>query len=102
MYICICCTNIIKVEKTYLYHKCQNIYHEKYLESWEQQCILENKAFHCPNCRNILTLSNWNKKLDYDETRKSHANLIDKIIEYKKIINVNYNINQILNIMKII
>ena len=67
-----------------------------------QQCIVENKAFHCLNCRNILPLINWNKKLDYDETRKSHAILIDKIIEYKKIINVNYNINQILNIMKII
>ena len=94
-YSCILCSVIIKNEKPYLCYKCQNIYHEKCLESWEQTCILENKAFHCPNCRNKLPLSNWNKKLDYDETRKAHANLIDEIIGYKKVINMNNIINQI-------
>ena len=93
--MCIFCSKIIKYEKPYLCYKCQNIYHEKCLESWEKQCIVENKAFHCLNCRNILPLSNWNKKLDYDETRKAHANLIDEIIGYKKVINMNNIINQI-------
>ena len=95
LYMCIFCSNIIKNEKPYLCYKCQKIYHEKCLKDWEQKCMFENKDFHCPHCRNILALNNWHKKLDYEETRKAHAILINQITEYKKNINMNKNINKI-------
>ena len=37
---------------------------------------LQNKNLDCPICRNKLPIEKWNKKLDYEDTRKSSAKLI--------------------------
>ena len=94
-YNCILCSIIIKNENPYFCYKCQKIYHEKCLKKWDEKSKIQNKNLECPNCRNELPLENWNKKLDYEDTRKAHADLMDKIIEYTKIINMNNIINKI-------
>ena len=98
-YNCILCTIIIKNENPYLCYKCQCIIHEKCLKDWDTKCKLENKNFNCPYCRNELPLENWNKKLDYEESREKEAELIDRIHEYRLKRKMSDNINTI-NIRK--
>ena len=50
-YNCIICKEKIKVNKQLMCYHCQNIYHKKCLEEWENRCKLENKTFSCPKCR---------------------------------------------------
>ena len=98
-YNCIVCYKIIKNENPYLCYKCQCIIHEKCLKDWDTKCKLENKNFNCPYCRNELPLENWNKKLDYEESREKEAELIDRIHEYRLKRKMSDNINTI-NIRK--
>ena len=95
IYNCILCTLIIKNENPYLCYKCQKIFHEKCLNTWDKKCKSQKKNLICPNCRNELPLEEWNKKLNYEENRKDNANLINKINEYKLNDNMNKNINMI-------
>ena len=82
------------------------IFHEKCLKDWDNKCKLQNKNLECPNCRNMLSIEKWNKKLDYEDNRIYNEKLLNKINEYKLNNNMNNNINIIkeknLNIMKII
>ena len=82
-YDCILCSIIIKNENPYLCYKCQNIFHEKCLKDWDNKCKLQNKNLFCPNCRNELSIENWNKKLDHENSRKDSSILINKINELK-------------------
>ena len=81
-YICILCSAIIKKENPYFCYQCQKIFHEKCLKKWDKMRKSQNKKLTCPHCRNELSLEKWNKKLDYEENRKEHANLINKINEF--------------------
>ena len=63
-YSCNICSIIIKKEKPYLCYRCQKIFHEKCLKNLDDECKLNNKNLECPNCRNKLSIENWNKKLD--------------------------------------
>ena len=90
---CNICSTIIKNEKPYLCYQCQKIFHEKCLKDWDNKCKSQNKNLECPNCRNILPLENWNKKLDYEDNRIDNANLLNKINEYELNNNMNNNIN---------
>ena len=78
-YNCILCSIMIKNEKPYLCYICQKIYHEKCLKDWDKKCKEIKNAFSCPNCRNVLPLEKWNKKLDYEETRKDNATFLHRI-----------------------
>ena len=80
---CNICSIIIKNQKPYFCYKCQKIFHEKCLKDWDNKCKLQNKNLECPNCRNKLSLENWNRKLDYEDNRVDKANLLNKINEYK-------------------
>ena len=91
-YNCNICSIIIKKENPFLCYKCQKIFHEKCLKEWDIKCKFQDKILECPNCRNELSIENWNKKLDYEENRKENANLLNKINEYESMIN---NINTI-------
>ena len=95
-YNCKICSIIIKNENPYLCYKCQKIFHEKCLKDWDNKCKEQNKNLFCPNCRNELSMENWNKQLDYEENRKEYANLIDTINDLKS----NTNVNQKLSILK--
>ena len=94
-YNCILCYDIIKNEKPYLCYKCQKIFHEKCLKKWDNDCKSRNKTLTCPNCRNELPIEKWNKKLDYEESRKDNGDLLNKINEYKLDNNMHNNINKI-------
>ena len=78
-YNCILCSIIIKKEKPYLCYKCQIIFHEKCLKDWDKKCKENKTVFSCPNCRNILPIEKWNKRLDYEEARKENANYLHRI-----------------------
>ena len=95
-YNCKICSIIIKNENPYLCYKCQKIFHEKCLKDWDNKCKEQNKNLFCPNCRNELSMENWNKQLDYEDNRKEYANLIDTINDLKS----NTNVNQKLSILK--
>ena len=84
-YNCILCSIIIKNEKPFLCYKCQKIFHEKCLGDWDKKCRMKNQDLICPNCRNVLKLENWNKKLDYEDNRKDDSNLMNEINELKDI-----------------
>ena len=103
-YNCILCCSFIKYENPYLCYNCQTIYHQKCLKDWDDKCRSQNKILSCPNCRNELPIGRWQKKLDYEETRKDNANLINKINEYRteNILrgNVNYIKNNKINFYK--
>ena len=90
---CILCSMVIKNENPYLCYQCQNIFHIKCLDNWDNKCKQENKKFCCPNCRNELSKENWNKKVDFEGNRKENANLINKMNEYKLNNNMKDNIN---------
>ena len=94
-YNCILCSVIIKNENPYICYICQKIYHDKCLKDWDKRCKSQNKNLLCPNCRNELSIEKWNKKLDYEDIRKDHANLMNKLNEYILINNMNNNINVI-------
>ena len=83
-YNCNICSTIIKKEKPYLCYKCQKIFHEKCLKDWDEKCKSQNKNLECPNCRNLLPIEFWNKKLDYEDKRNEDANLMDKINKLKE------------------
>ena len=78
-YNCIVCSIMIKNEKPYLCYICQKIFHEKCLKDWDKKCKEIKKPFSCPNCRTVLPLEKWNKKLDYEETRKDNATYFHRI-----------------------
>ena len=42
------------------------------------------------NCRNKLSIENWNKKLEHDNDRIDNANLLNKLNEYE-LNNITYN-----------
>ena len=44
--------------------------------------MFKRMGYTCPHCRNELSIEKWNKKLDYEENRKEHANLINQINEF--------------------
>ena len=92
-YNCILCTNLIKKEKPYICYQCQKIFHEKCLKDWDNKWKLHHKNFECPNCRNILSLENWKKKLDHEDDRIENANLLNNINELKLVNNVSSIIN---------
>ena len=89
-YNCKICSIIIKNENPYLCYKCQKIFHEKCLKDWDNKCKLKNKYLECPNCRNKLSIENWNKKLDHDNNRIDNVNLLNKLNEYE-LNNIMYN-----------
>ena len=90
---CILCSMVIKNENPYLCYQCQNIFHIKCLDNWDNKCKQENKKFCCPSCRNELPKENWNKKVDFEGNRKDNAKLINKMNEYKLNNNMKDNIN---------
>ena len=92
---CILCAMIIKNENPYLCYRCQKIFHIKCLDDWENKCKQENKKFVCPNCRDELPKEQWNKKVDYEGSRKDKANLMNKMKEIKFNNTLKKNINMI-------
>ena len=89
-YSCILCSIIIKNENPFLCYKCQKIFHEKCLKDWDKKCKSQNKKLICPNCRNELSIENWNKKINYEDNRKEDGNLMNKYNKLKdKIIKQN-------------
>ena len=95
-YSCLFCSKIIKNEDPIFCYKCQKVFHKKCLEDWDKKCKEQNKNLTCPNCRNELSLEQWNKKLEYEENRQNDAYLINKINEFK----INNNMNNNINIIK--
>ena len=85
-YACKICTVIIKKENPLFCYKCQKIFHEKCLKYWEEKCREQNKNFSCPNCRNELSIENWNKKLNFEDNRKEDGNLMNTINEQNNMI----------------
>ena len=96
-YICILCSIIINNENPFLCYKCQKIFHENCLKEWNEKCKSQNKILFCPNCRNILSIENWNKKLDHIDNLKENEDLINKLYECKLRNNMNKNINILKN-----
>ena len=82
-YNCLICSVLIKKENPYLCYKCQKIFHIRCLKDWDNKCKQQNKKLICPNCRNELPIEKWYKKIDHEENRKEHANLINLIRELK-------------------
>jgi len=95
-YNCNICSIIIKNEKPYLCYKCQKIFHDKCLKQWDEKCKAQKSNLTCPNCRNELALENWNKKLDYEESRNDNAKLLNKINKFK----LSNNMNNFINVIK--
>ena len=77
----------------------QKILHEKCLKDWDKKRIESNEKLNCPNCRNVLELKNWKKKLDFIDNRKNEGEIMKKINNLEQNENFNNNLNQI-NIKK--
>ena len=99
-YNCCVCNSRISDENPYFCYICQKIFHEKCLKIWEKKRIKANEPLNCPNCRNILELKDWKKKLDFKDNKKNDAQIMNKINNLEKNENFYNNLNQ-LNASKI-
>ena len=75
-YNCIICKEKIKNNKQLMCYQCQNIYHKKCLEEWENRCKIENKTFSCPKCKYELPLIKWKAKVNYEDEKNNEANML--------------------------
>ena len=53
------------------------------MKRWDAECKRKNKNLACPNCRNVLPIGEWNKKLDYEDNRKDTADLLNQLNNYE-------------------
>ena len=91
-YECMICNEHIKIDP-YLCYKCQKIIHYDCLKDWDEKRKLINEKLSCPFCRNELPLDKWQKKKNYQETRKEEVKFMNELneIEFNKSINININ-----------
>ena len=82
-YNCIICKEKIKNNKQLMCYQCQNIYHKKCLEEWENRCKIENKTFSCPKCKYELPFIKWKAKVNYEEEKNNEANMLDELNKNK-------------------
>ena len=82
-YNCIICKEKIKDNKQLMCYQCQNIYHKKCLEEWENRCKLDNKTFSCPKCRYELPLIKWKPKVNYEDEKNNEANMLVELNKNK-------------------
>ena len=80
---CYICSEQIKNENPLFCYSCQKNFHYKCLEKWEKKSISQNKILSCPNCRKELPLKEWKQRLDYEESRKNEANMMNIIKQFK-------------------
>ena len=73
--------NIIKHENPFFCYSCQKLFHHKCLENWDKQRHQQHKNLCCPNCRNELPLKKWKEKLNYEESRKSEAEIMERMTQ---------------------
>ena len=92
-YSCKICSDNIKGENPLFC--CQQIYHKRCLEHWENERRKKNMNFSCPNCRNEAPLKNWKEKLNFMENRKNEGEMMNKLNEYERKNNLSNNINKI-------
>ena len=95
-YGCNICNIIIKKEKPLFCYRCQKLFHQKCLLDWDQKKKILNQELSCPNCNKKLPISQWEKKLDFEDERMNEANLLDKVINNE----LNKKINDKINKMK--
>ena len=89
---CTLCFQIIEDENPYLCQKCQKIFHEKCLKAWFDKLKEKKMQTSCPNCRNELTLEQWNRKIEFKRDKENYYNIMRKIKEEKIKNNMNNNI----------
>ena len=82
---CLICNIAIKNENPYFCYECQKIFHIKCLEDWNSKRKIKNQELNCMFCRKELPLEKWNKKLDFEESRKNEAENMEKINELTKL-----------------
>jgi hypothetical protein len=61
----------------------------------ENECNNQSRKFNCPKCKyDELPLNKWKEKINYEEERKSEANIINEINsnKLKNILNNKINI----------
>ena len=90
-YNCIICKEKIKNNKQLMCYQCQNIYHKKCLEDWENRCKLNNKNFSCPKCKYELSLIKWKAKVNYEDEKNNEANMLVELNKNKKKQNIDNN-----------
>ena len=91
-YSCAICNQIIEGGKPYLCYKCQKIFHEKCFKSWCDKCKEKQRQTSCPNCRNELSLENWNKQTEFERDKENFCAMMGKIKEEKIKNNMNNNL----------
>ena len=82
-----------------LCYQCQNIFHKKCLEDWNNKCITQEKIFNCPKCKYELPLINWKEKVNYEEERNYEIDLIAKLNK-NNLSNSNMNKKQLIDLEK--
>ena len=92
-YNCIICKEKIKNNKQLMCYQCQNIYHKKCLEDWENRCKLNNKNFSCPKCKYELSLIKWKAKVNYEDEKNNEANMLVELNKNKNKIKQNIDNN---------
>ena len=92
-YNCIICKEKIKNNMQLMCYQCQNIYHKKCLEDWENRCKLDNKTFSCPKCKYELSLIKWKAKVNYEDEKYYEANMLVELNKNKNKIKENIDNN---------
>ena len=92
-YNCFICKEKIKNNKQLMCYQCQNIFHKKCLEDWENRCKLENKTFSCPKCKYELSLIKWKAKVNYEDEKNNEANMLVELNKNKNKIKQNIDNN---------
>ena len=90
---CFICDLIIKNGAPLFCYQCQKIYHEDCLKDWDKKLKSQNRELECPFCKNQLPLKKWHKKLNYEESRKTAAEIMNKMNNYESNINKNQTSN---------
>ena len=81
-YNCIICKEKIK-NKQLMCYQCQNIYHKKCLEEWDNSCKSDNKTFSCPKCKYELPLIKWKAKVNYEDEKNNEAIMLVELNKNK-------------------
>ena len=92
---CYICSINIKNENPFFCYECQKNFHEKCLKDWQKKRSEANEPLNCPNCRNVLKLNDWKRKLDFKDNRKNEAEIMNKINKLEENKNINNNLNLI-------
>lgn len=86
---------ILKMKIHFFCYVCQKNFHEKCLEDWQKKRNEANESLNCPNCRNILKLKDWKRKLDFKDDRKKEGEIMNKINKLEENKKINNDLNLI-------